>query len=567
MGATHAAAGYSAAVARWSLILLLSCGAPPEELAGCRYPVAPAELIRVEPGAPCRDGARPPGQFVDAAELLGINVVHEMEVVDASGWYEVDVAGGAVADLDGDNALDLLFANAGGRLTAFTTGGRGPLRYVRREYDILDTRGLLVVDLDGDGARDVVATHSDSGVWLRGDGKGGLGSAAPLVPGLDDRLEAQVFLGACAGDLDGDGHVDVYIANHEVEPGFESERRGALPGFGPEFLVKGSCSGPSADLSDRLPKTRVEDKTFLVTLVDLDGDRDLDLYETNDQWSQKALGLDPDDDEKQGNRLFENTGAGFVDVSRVSGADVAVSAMGAAVGDYDNDGLVDLYITAMLPEANALLHNDGGLRFSDRTAALGADTLTAEHDVAWGAVFLDADADGWLDLFVAHGHNLDPVATANPDEQKSVLLLNRGGAAFEPGTAGLDGVRHARSPLVGDLDRDGFPDLVVTNAGSAPHVYLNGCDSRPWLSVRLFGGPGNTDGGGAQVVVRGGGIEQLRPILLGGDGVFGSSAPEASFGLPEGTTVVELEVRWPSGATQVFPGVPVRHLVSVKSPG
>ena len=555
-----------------SALLVVGCAAGSPVTPPVGPPAVVSEGLRLEEGRACRPGAPPPGVFTESADALGIAFEHVAQPPPSrfeDGRLQ-DFAGVAVADLDGDGALDLYFTNIGGPDHLYLTQGRGPAQLAlwQRTGEPQSVKAIAVADLDGDGDRDAVLLAGLLPVWLENDGSGHLGSPRPL----SSLFEAEIIdtYGAALGDVDGDGWIDAFLANHETAASFDA------PVWPAREVLLRNTGGQFEDRSAWLPVRAAEDKTFVVCLMDLDDDGDLDLYEVNDAWSLAGIGVDPTSTERQGNRLYRNDGTGpdgaarLTDVSEQSHADITVSAMGLAVGDYDNDGLPDLYVTSMEDDPNALLHNDGGLVFSDRTDAMGAQTLTPEHDVSWGAVFLDADADGWLDLFVAHGYHTSgqypdgiPI---NREDQPNVFLRNDGGHRFADATdaAGLGGRAWSRSPVVGDLDRDGFPDLVVGNAHSRPYVYLNGCDGRPWLTVRLDGPAPNRDGIGARIRVTAGGLRQTRLLQVGSDGLYGSSAPEAYFGFPAGTEAVDLEVRWPDGKLTTEPAVPVRRLATVR---
>lgn len=565
--------------ARWTALLLFAMSACGNEPAQQPAP-APAvvqdsaccgearSIARSVPGAPCASDGRPPGVFVDAAEALGIDFASDPSA--GPGAELRDWSGVGIGDLDGDNHLDLYLTNGGGPDRLYLTGGRGPTSFEGRDRTEGEqwARAVTLVDIDGDGDLDAAI----SGHWaylLLNDGTGHFTDMGRFPPHLAQPEREFIVYGAAAGDVDGDGPLDLYMGVH-LEAGGDFV---FWPGA--EWLLRNSGDGSFTDMSQWLPQPRVEDRTFLVSLVDLDDDGDLDLYETNDAWSLADAGIDITDTEKQGNRLFRNDlfqskGAGaLVDVTDASGAGVEVSGMGAALGDYDNDGLIDVYVTSMLPQNNVLLHNDGDLTLHVSTFDVDAFTLYDDHDVAWGAVFLDADADGWQDLYVTHGWHTDDFSIglpANELEQPNVLLKNQSGAHFVDisGQAGVDGALWSRSPAVGDLNEDGFADLVVGNANGRPYVYLNGCDDRPWLSVRLKAPPPNTHAVGARVRVKSASLEQTRQILPGSDGLYSSSAPEATFGLPAGTTSVDLEVRWPDGAVTRHPGLTARRRVEVE---
>ncbi|MFT5433722.1 MAG: hypothetical protein ACI9OJ_004430, partial [Myxococcota bacterium] len=530
-------------------------------------PSGPRHALTFYSVAACREGAPPPGVFTKSAAALGIDFVHEPNVVDEEGMLVMDFGGVGIADLDGDKFLDLYFTNAGGPDRVFLTQGRGPAAFRGYTPGVPQSQNLVVslADLDGDGDVDALVARDEAG-WLENDGSGQFVAFRPIAPGIV-AAEHTVF-GFTTGDLNSDGWLDVLTSVHEVVP-TDDDRE--WPGA--EWLHTGSPVG-LVDATASVPNRAVEDWTFLTALSDFDSDGDLDLYEFNDAFSLAVQGLSQDDFTRQGNRVVENRNGTLVDRTDDSSGAIIRTAMGGATGDYDNDGLIDVYVTTMRPETNALLHNDGDFQFTDVAFDLDADTLDDSHDVGWGAVFFDADSDGWLDLFVAHGfltdfdHDIGPV---NAAQQSDVLLRNSGMAGQTHAgfrniseQAAITGPGWSRSPSVGDLNRDGFVDLVVGTANGPPAVYLNGCDDRPQLTIRLVGSGPNSAGIGARVTVSTASKTQVREIQGGGSGLYGSSAPEATFGFATGTKSVDLSIRWPAGGTSSWNGIEVGYVIEAR---
>ncbi len=551
--------------------ILTSCSA--------RDPVYDGPFI-LENGRRCRADAPAPGVFTESAEALGIDFVHEGFSSEFAGLPLQDFPAAAIVDLDGDGALDLLFGNSFTEDTLYLTGGRGPLGFEKSTrpstLEFPSTRALVVADLDGDYDRDLVTTNGEQLFVVESLGGGSFAPERELRVAAQDQGYRFLTFALALGDIDLDGSLDLAVGNQFERVGLDGKE---LPGR--ELLFRGGVGLTFTEETTWLPKRPVDDLTFLVSLVDLDGDLDLEFHEVNDARFLWQFGIDiadyPGLEPLQGDRLYRNRrmeGGGatlFEDISKDSGAGAAVAGMGGAIADYSGDGLPDIFLTAMRKDSNVLLENVGGLRFEDRTDAAGADTLTPAHDVAWGALFFDADADGRLDLFVTHGflEGSDPDDRLNRDDQSNVLLRNVDGSRFEDATAaaGLVTRDWGRTPVVGDLDRDGFPDLVVSNADGPPRVYLNGCDDRPWLTVRLVGAAPNTDAIGAHITAESpDGSRQLRIIQGGGEGLFGATATEAYFAFPRGTESVRLSVRFPRGTTVTYDAVPTRRLARIAEP-
>ena len=536
-----------------AVTLLIACGSTPE-------PTQQSVRLRLTPGQACRANAPAPGTFEPATTP---RFVHDaFPVPDPDEMYEVeDLSGAAMADLNDDDWLDLIFANGAGNIHIFWNRSGGSFE---EQVIALDepTRVIVAADINHDRIRDLVVVTRGETLWMAGLGGGRLADPTPLL--MNNAPDVSTF-SIAVGDLNADGLVDLYFGNQQT---FNEAQGTEAPG--PELLMLAGY-GEFIDASTLIPPAEKEDLTYLAVLSDLDGDGDLDIYEINDA---RDFGKETGS-ENGGNRLLRNDGrtadGGVIltDVTRQSGTGVNVSGMGGGAADVNNDGLNDLFVTVMLPDANALLENQGNLEFIDVTSESNANTMAPEHDVAWGSVFFDANMDGWLDLYVCHGYletGSDPTQRANLTNQPNAMLLNLGDGTFRDGSAesGVGSDRSSRSPVVGDLNRDGFPDLVVGNVNEAADIYLNGCDDRAWLTVAIDAGSGNLDGVGTTIRVEAAGITQTREIQLGSNSLYGTSAPEAYFGFPEQLSSVNVTIRWPDGVEERFSDIPTRHRLAVR---
>jgi len=294
---------------------------------------------------------------------------------------------------------------------------------------------------------------------------------------------------------------------------------------------------------------------FASLFIDLDDDGWLDLVVANDSVP---------------NYLYRNRRDGtFADISYISGVAVnqdgrAQSSMGIAAGDYDRDGRVDLFITTFSDDYKTLYHNDGSANFTDVTfkAALGSATIPF---LSWGTGFLDFDNDGLLDIFIANGH-VYPIADTSDWgttwAQRPLLFRNMDGKRFQEVPAatgsGLAAVVSGRGVAFGDLFNDGHIDAVINNIDATPTVLRNVMkNANHWLTLKLIGGPKSPrDAIGTKVFMTAGGIRQRADVCSGGS--FGSSSdPRLHFGLGTAEKVDRLEIRWPDGQMEVvaLPGV------------
>jgi hypothetical protein len=321
-----------------------------------------------------------------------------------------------------------------------------------------------------------------------------------------------------------------------------------LPGEG-DHLFHNNGDGTFTDVSQKAGVADPQHYYGLASVfVDEDDDGWLDLAVANDSVPRY---------------LYRNLHNGtFEDVSYLSGfaltnEGLAQASMGIAVGDYNRDGKVDFLFTTFSDDYKTLYRNDGGNNFSDITfrAGLGGPTIPF---LGWGAGFLDFDNDGLLDIFLANGHvypAVDQRDWGTTWAQRPQLFRNLDGAKFQevpPATgSGLADVIPARGASFGDLFNDGHIDVVLNNMDSAPALLRNVVkNGNHWIAFKLIGGPKSPrDAIGAKIFVAAGGVRQRADVISGGS--YGSSSdPRLHFGLGSATKVEKVEIHWPSGKTE-----------------
>jgi hypothetical protein len=262
------------------------------------------------------------------------------------------------------------------------------------------------------------------------------------------------------------------------------------------------------------------------------------------------------------NYLYMNKRGGkFEDVSFASGYAFnedgrETASMGIAVGDYLNNGLLDVYNTVFSDDYNPLYRNEGEGDFTDVSHQFGIAEPTIPF-LGWGTGFLDFDNDGWLDLLAINGHvypNVDKTDWGTTFAQRPLLFHNKGGKGFElvPPVVdtGLAELLTGRGAAFGDLFHDGKIDVVVNQLDRPPALLRNVVTGGHWLGLKLVGGPKSPrDAVGSTVYVTAGGIRRRVDVLSGGS--FASSNDmRLHFGLGSFTTVDSVEIHWPSGAVE-----------------
>jgi hypothetical protein len=439
---------------------------------------------------------------------------------------------GAVAwfDMDGDGDEDLYVANLGpDRL--FRNDGTG--RFMRLKKTGLEGGqafglGVAVGDYDNDGRLDVFVAnlgspsrlyHNDGGAVFRDQAR-----AAGVAGG-----SASSFSAAWA-DYDNDGLLDLYVAN------------GSQQLTAPNFLYHNEGGGRFAEVGARAGVAGNE-SSLGCAWGDYDNDGLPDLYVAN--FSQP-------------NQLYRNNGDGtFTDRSRQAGVDDDGNGAGAAWGDYDNDGNLDLYLfnTNDGSDVDRLYRNRGDGTFADVTVAVGLSAHEDGEAVLWA----DLDNDGWLDLYLVNRSDFS--------RQRNRLWRNLGGARFADvaSSAGVDGSGAGHPAAFADYDGDGRLDVFVGNfPGTPDELFHNRTEGGNALVVRLAGRQSNRAGIGARVTVTAGGLTMTREVSSS-SGRSSQNQLAPHFGLGAASVAERLEVRWPSGTVQVLEGVPA-GVVDVQEP-
>ncbi|HWS56135.1 MAG TPA: CRTAC1 family protein, partial [Pyrinomonadaceae bacterium] len=508
--------------------------------------------------------------------------------------YIVETASGGVAvfDYDGDARPDIYLLNGSTinaergrekppRAALFRNLGGWKFEDVTERAGVANERwgmGVAVGDFDNDGRPDLFVSNFGVSRLYRNNGDGTFTDVAPRA-GVARKGWST---GASFGDFDADGRLDLFVPGYvefdldrlppnpseAARAGGEAQNYCRFRGLPvlcgprglkgePDTLYRQKPDGTFEDVSERAGVgDAARSYGFSSAWVHANEDERLDLLVINDSTpNQLYLNL--------GGGKFEE--AGFASGLAVNENGLEQAGMGLGVGDFDNDGRVDFYVTNFSDDTNTLYRNDGEGNFSDVSFRAGHGEVTVPF-LGWGASFLDFDNDGWKDLLVANGH-VYPGVDAQPwgtSYAQQLLLFRNAGAAgrFErvgaaPGTA-LAAAWPARGLAVGDLDGDGRLDAVLNNIDAAPAVLRNVAETKHhWLRLRLAGDPARRsprDATGALVYVTAGKLRQ-RADLVSGGGYASQNEPLVSFGLGAATKVDKLEVRWPDGSNETF-GVP-----------
>jgi hypothetical protein len=429
-----------------------------------------------------------------------------------------------------------------------------------------DAYGVTAADLNNDGYVDIHLSCYGPNRLFENNGDG---TFRDVTAASGTGLGAAWTLATAAGDFDRDGFLDLYVGNYVqfvcdtalVEaPSTQGGRQVPYTlnpssfAASPKNLLRNRGDGRFEDVTAAAGVANPDGKGLNVLFADFDDDRWPDIYVGNDVTN---------------NALFRNRGGGrFADESASSWtADVRAS-MGVAVGDFDADGDLDMFLTHWVAQENALyrnLWNDGKgktrrrLAFMDVCDAYGLGQSSLDF-VKWGTDFIDIDNDGWLDLFVAQGSTLeDGEDSTRLVPERPMLYWNKGGDAGYFDVSPVSGdvfsrELHGRGLAVADYDGDGGTDVALSQ-NRGPALLLRGTGARGrFLQLELVGTGSNRSALGARVRVTVGERTLVKEVGAGGS-YLSQHATTAHFGLASARAVDRVEVLWPSGRVSVAANV------------
>ncbi|MGH9757906.1 MAG: CRTAC1 family protein, partial [Candidatus Acidiferrales bacterium] len=299
-----------------------------------------------------------------------------------------------------------------------------------------------------------------------------------------------------------------------------------------------------------------------IALADYDRDGHIDLFVANDSMPEFLY-------HNKGNGTFEEVGlaAGVA----VDGEGHSYAGMGADFGDYLHTGLPGLVVTDLADQMYALYRNNGDGTFDYETYPSGLGRISMTHS-GWGVRFIDYDNDGWKDLLIAQGHDLDTIQLTSPNlrYREPMLLVKNTGHGFVDVSDEAGAVFRepwvARGMAIGDIDNDGREDAVVSTNDGPLHILRNVTKSENhWLTLELVGRKSNRDAIGAEVKIILQAGSQMATVSTAGS-YMSSSDKRVHFGLGSSKQADKIEILWPSGIRQTLENVSAGQFLRAVEP-
>ena len=502
--------------------------------------------ITPEPERSC--GARDSGvMFSDATESMGFgDFTHTTNVAPGLAG---EFGGVATGDFDNDGWIDL-YAVGGefARSALFRNKGDGTFENVAASLglDFMEhSAGPSFADLNGDGWQDLfigivgglLPENRNGEIRLLVNNEGE--SFTEVTPESGLSMQGNT-VSSSWGDYDRDGDLDLLTTHWTAN--FGAEYR---------YLWKnnGGMTFDSVTNQAGITWPGLVDSSFASTFSDINSDGWLDMLVVADFGTS---------------RVFVNNKDGtFANYTNATISDL--HGMGSAVGDYDNDGDMDWFVTSIdfgdFPghtDGNRLYENRGDGYFADSTDFAGV----RNGSWGWGACFADFNNDGHLDIFHVNGMRGEGEKYEN---DLSRLFISNGDKTFTENSAelGITDDGQGRGLVCFDYDRDGDLDIYIANNGQPPKFYCNHGNENAYLNVRLKQSGANVNAVGARIWVSVDGERQVREVRIG-DNYASQNPLEVHFGLGAASVVDELKVVWPDGMTSSFSNVAVSQMLLIE---
>jgi len=574
----HSQAGLALFVVLFSLLLFDSTA----------QEVAKPAVSKASPGQAAGTIAQG-ANFTDITPALNINF--EYIASHTSRKYLIETMGSGVAlfDYDNDGRLDIYVVNAA-PLSDPTPKGTVPektgSRYWNRLYhqkfdgtfeDVTEKAGLqgvgygmgvAVGDYDNDGFEDLYVTAYGGNRLYHNNGNGTFTDVTEQASVAGSGWSTS----AAWVDLDGDGLLDLVVLRYlkwDFDDIYCGERREGYrsychpDSFRPiaPLVYHNDGNGHFTEIAQKAGLA-IPGKGLGIAIADYDRDGHIDLFVANDSTPEFLYHY-------KGNGVFE-------EVALQSGVAVdseghSYAGMGVDFADYDNDGFPDIVVTDLASQIYALYRNNGDGTFNYESYPSGIGLMTMKHS-GWGARFLDFDNDGWKDLLITQGHDLDTIQLTFPDlRYKEPMLLARNtskgfvdissqaGEVFQKAWVG-------RGLAIGDIDNDGRLDAVVTTNDGGLHVLHNDTQNKNhWLTLELVGHRSNRDAIGAEVKLVTAKGSQWATVTTAGS-YLSSSDKRVHFGLGSETAARSIEIHWPSGIRQILSNVRGDQILKIDEP-
>ncbi|WP_435010906.1 CRTAC1 family protein [Tundrisphaera lichenicola] len=564
-------------------------------LCSCRRsdpaPIEPAAAAH-PPAQPRATSAPPPSaHFVDQAAEAGLTGILYCGGPEKDHILESVGTGAAFLDFDEDGRLDVFLVNGWaleeepsrvsikGRNYLYRNLGGGRFQDVTEKAgvggdDATWGTGVCAADFDNDGHVDLFVSAFGPARLYRNRGDGTFQQVAEHAGLADPGWGA----GAAFFDADTDGDLDLYVA-HYIDATLEEvlaarrtttwrETVKVMAGpfglrGGRDRFYRNNGDGTFTNATEEVGMTDLAESYGLgVIASDLDNDGDVDVYVANDS---------------NPNFLYRNDGNGkFSEIGTWSGAGldgdgIAQAGMGVDAGDFDHDGLQDLFVTNFARDHATLYQNVGGLMFIDISTALRLKPLTFQT-LKWGCALFDFDLDGDLDPIIVNGH-IYPQVDRYPSlvesyKQRPTLLRNDGGRLTDisqDAGPGLQVAASARGLATGDYDDDGDLDLLITTVDGPPLLLRNDTPHEGhWLKLRLLNRHGSP-AINARAIVTAGGVDRMRE-LRSGSSYQSQNALELHFGLGSSARIERLQVVWPGGGRTTLKDEEVDRTITLREP-